>query len=469
MRKKLIIAIVVIVCAVSAAVGILIATLRVKSNVSISLSGYSEENPPEIVIGEFPYGEYRVSVTRNSKIAEETALTEEMISDAEKLKFYREGEQTVTVSYAGATCEFKVIVRRKDLSGLSFEDRTVTYSGETVVMEVAGKLPSDVSVRYPGGNKFVNAGEYDVTAVVYGDLYVTQTFTARLTIEKAEIDMSGVSFESREYPYDGTERRLSVSGDLPQGVKVSYTIGEAAGNSAKDAGVYEVKAHFACEDSNYLPIDDMTATLAIRQAEYDLSGITLQDKTERFNGRRYFLALNDEGLLPNGVTVTYTIRKIKKGNGESEEGEILSGNGAISAGVYEVEATFSRADVKNYAEIPSMKATLTIEQAEYDLSGVFLYSDSVLYDGEEHTLSLKGETPQTEADLPAGVSVTYTVKKVKNADGSDAEEEEREGNGATEAGTYEITAHFSHSNENYRAIESVSATLVIGATEEQNA
>lgn len=470
MRKKLIIAVLAIVCAIGATIGILTFVLQKKGDITIAVAGYSAENPPEVSMGEFPYGDYAVTVTRGEGKTEQIPLTEEMISESDRLKLYREGEQTLTVSYEGATCRITVIVRRKSLDYLTLTSRTVTYTGQPFVVEVEGNVPADASVRYPNGNSFVNAGEYDVTAVVYGDVYGTKTLTAHLSIRKAEYDMSGVTFSDGSFVYDGREKSIDVKGELPEGVKVSYTIGAKAGNSAVDAGTYRVTARFSFSNGNYLPIDDKSADLTIEKAVYDTTNLKLEDKTAVYEGLEHVLTLTDESAVPQGVAAQYTVRKIKTGGGESVNGAWSAGHGAVDAGTYEVKVEFVLSDAKNYATIDPMTARLTIGQAQYDLSGVYMDTVYAKYDGEVHSLSIHGETTAEEAALPADVTVRYTIRKIYDADGAPIEEEAIEGNGATAAGEYEVTAYFSHDNDNYEPVESLSARLIIELPQEaQNA
>src|SRR5690606_14884034 len=90
----------------------------------------------------------------------------------------------------------------------------------------------------------------------------------------------------------------------------------------------------------------------------------------------------------------------------------------------------------NY-EITFEAGTLTITPAEYE--GITFNSGSFVYDGTEHVLELTGA-------LPEGTSVTYEI------DGET-------GNGATDAGVYEITALIDGGN-NYEDAE-LTATLTI--------
>lgn len=112
------------------------------------------------------------------------------------------------------------------------------------------------------------AGTYTVTAAfaVYIDganktRYPQGTAAFTVEIARAVYDMSTVSFDDATYTYDGTERTLVISGELPEGVTVTYSA-----NTLTDAGEIEVTAAFAGDRANYDDIGPMTAMLTIEKA-----------------------------------------------------------------------------------------------------------------------------------------------------------------------------------------------------------
>ena len=82
-------------------------------------------------------------------------------------------------------------------------------------------------------------------------------------IEKATYDLSNITFESKEFTYDGNEKSLAVSG-LPQGVSVTYV-----GNEKTEVGTYLVTVKFTVDSSNYNEIADMSAILQIKEVPAD--------------------------------------------------------------------------------------------------------------------------------------------------------------------------------------------------------
>lgn len=144
---------------------------------------------------------------------------------------------------------------------------------------------------------------------------------------------SGITFESKTYVYDGTEKTVTISGSLPQGTQVSYE-----NNAQTNVGAYSAKATLTCEGYQ---TKTYTATLTINKAVF--GEIEFASANVKYDGKAHSLLI-DESTLPQGTTVTYS------NNGKTETGE------------YEVTATVSN---PNYVT-KTLKATLKI----YNLTDV---------------------------------------------------------------------------------------------------
>ena len=371
-------------------------------------------------IGEFDYADYTVTATYGSGKTEESVLTEDMIAPKDRLKFFVEGEYDIEVTYRGKVTVLPVVVRRNVFAGATFADLDVVYNGEFYTVEVQN-VPEGTTVTYPTTNRFRTAGEYQATAILRKDAYEMKEMTAKVTIRKADYDLSGVTFEDQSIEYDGTAHILEMTGVMPTGLYVDYTITreggrEEKGNSATNAGAYTVEARFSGDTVNFNEVTPQQAVLTIRQATIDVSDLSFEDKTVTYDRTKQSIVL--EGTLPRGVSVSYR------------------NNERVDAGTYEVAAVFSVDDTVNYAAIPDMTATLTIEKADYDMSAVHFNGTKVTYDGTEKKIEVQGQ-------LPTGISVSY------------------EGNEGTDAGTYEATAKFTSNNANYNNPASMTATLII--------
>ena len=119
------------------------------------------------------------------------------------------------------------------------------------------------------------------------------------------IEITGLSFESQEFTYDGNSHSLSVKGNLPEGVSVSYS-----NNNHINAGTYEVVASFNDETGKYIVPNSLTATLTIKQKVIDW--IVFEDKIVPYDEKEHSIEI--KGELPDGVEVSYT------GNNQKEIG-----------------------------------------------------------------------------------------------------------------------------------------------------
>ena len=233
--------------------------------------------------------------------------------------------------------------------------------------------------------------------------------TPGLDDTNVSVDLSGITFESITVDYNGKAKAIQVKGILPSGVTVKYE-----GNNCRDAGVHTVVAKFYY-NGTYIEGADLTATITIKKASYDLSGITFPKRTFTYTGETYTPSISGE--LPEGVTVEYIC-----------DSEIKN------AGTYIVTAHFTCDP--NYNAIPNMSTTYVVNKAEYDMSAITFASAMVEYSGEPYYLAIEG-------DLPAGVSVSY------------------ENNGQIDVGEYRVRAVFTSSDSNYADPDSMFATITI--------
>ena len=79
-------------------------------------------------------------------------------------------------------------------------------------------------------------------------------------------DITGITFASASYEFDGTSRNILVDGTVPDGVKVAYTVGGAAFGGATEIGTYNITATLKGEKYNTLT---KTATLTITENTTD--------------------------------------------------------------------------------------------------------------------------------------------------------------------------------------------------------
>lgn len=228
--------------------------------------------------------------------------------------------------------------------------------------------------------------------------------------------ITGITFTSATYDYDGAEKELLVSGTLPEGVSVSYT-----NNSATNAGQYNATAVLSGDGYNTLTLN---ATLTINKIYYDMSGAQWNYTTAfTYDGAEKSVSVIN---LPQGVTTkTYTNNKM------------------TDAGDYFASVTFNY-DTVNYHAPTIPNCSWTIDKAT--ITNVsFTGPTSVEYDTNPHSLTLTG------IGIPEGANVTYTYN------GNSV-------NSVTEVGTYKVIAIITC--KNYYDF-TISETLKITSTEKQ--
>ena len=216
--------------------------------------------------------------------------------------------------------------------------------------------------------------------------------------EEPAVDLSGISLPAYNGVYDGKAHSLAIKGTLPEGVTVAYV-----GNSAKDAGEYTVSAKFY-KDGGYLVGMDITSTITITRAVYDMSGVIFDGATLIAGGEAYNLYVS--GKLPSGVSVLR-----------------YDGNGKTEVGEHTVTAVF-QGDEKNYEPIENMTATLKVVDGPAAFGGICLPSMTRVFDGKTYKVETGGNPTNSYI-------VEYTS-----------------GNTARNAGEYEILARiFDGTNE----------------------
>ena len=305
--------------------------------------------------------EQNASYTFKDTDSDGAVLTED---DFEAEYSYNTESGTAILSFIGknnytGTVEltYKIEKASYDMGDVSLKNLTVTYNGSAQALEITGTLPEDVEVTYyyegTNGTDYTksttaptNAGTYTVTAEFSGDENYNSIsyMSATLTIEKANYDTKGLTFENLIVTYNGEGQALAVSG-LPAGVEVTYYYeGAFSTTYAKstvapiDAGSYTVTAEFSGDYDNYNAISSLTATLVIEKANAEVEAIT--------NVTAHVGDSLEDIELPEGWTWSSTAT-------------------FSSAGEYEVEATYCAGD--NYETVTQ---TITVSVSGYSAGDI---------------------------------------------------------------------------------------------------
>jgi len=118
------------------------------------------------------------------------------------------------------TLEALLVIKVNEQNGISFNDRTYTYSGEPVTVTITGSLPIGVSVSY-SNNRFTKAGNYVVVAIFKnGEAYGLTTLSCNVTIKPYDLSLNKPVFDTT-FEYDGNPHSLILRTSLPYGVKLN--------------------------------------------------------------------------------------------------------------------------------------------------------------------------------------------------------------------------------------------------------
>ena len=392
----------------------------------------ADENTVEIKAGEFSYDGIKVLLVYENGDTKEVDLNEKMISEADKLNFFKMGEHNITVMYTSKiTTTMKINVVRHEFDNIyKLEGYTCVYDGRPHSVEINYELPEGTTVEYPYGNTFTNAGEYKVEAVISKAGYVSKKLSTTLVIEKAGLDISGVKYLDQTVTYDGEVKTIEAE-DVPEGVTVEYEVWNEDKtvklNNAINVGRYTMVAKFGNSDENYDQTQTREAKLTITKATYDMSKVEMEDVVKTYDGNEFQARLKDTSVLPEDVEVTF---KYYDSNGQ----EVTS---TVNAGEYKIVASFDGKNA-NYEEIAPIEAKLTVNKKQVSLDGKIIFNSvTVNFDRQMHKVEISGT-------LPKDVSVTY------------------ENNEKTEAGEYRAIARFADANPNEEIdITELEAYLII--------
>ena len=391
--------------------------------VNISRIEMKDKATVEIEIGSFDYNDKYIIVHYADGTELEKPLTESMISDVEKIKFYKEGEQSVLVSYGSYSCTMVVVVKRHEFDDVyTITDQTILYDGLPHRITVNEELPEGATVVYPNNNVFTDVGVYKCIAKISKENYNDKIIEATIRIVKSDYDISTLSFNDKEITFDGTEKKIEIE-NLPDYLVATYNIFDAETGTpvyrAINAGRYRFVAHINSSNQNYNSIPDMEAFLTINKADYNMSDVKMDNITKTYDGKNCNFSIAENSILPIGVTVSYECQNV-------ETGEIVKSN--KDCGTYKIIARF-KGDENNYNPIPEIERQLVVERAVIEISDkVSFDSFNLPYDGDNHSLFVQG----IDEEINSGkVSVEY------------------ENNDQKYAGTYEIFATFKCPDSNY--------------------
>ena len=189
--------------------------------------------------------------------------------------------------------------------------------------------------------------------------------------------ITGVTFASTSFNYDGNEKKIEISGALPDGVSVSYT-----DNTGTDAGDYNATAILSGEGYYTLTLN---ATLTINKI--DMNSLEFKGASFTYDTNPHNITLT--GNVPSDAAIIYR---------GGEDGK----NSATSVGKYSITVTVSHKNYNTYTET----AVLSITSREENLS-VFFYGSKVYFQNNLDNNNLyiynQGELSFAGRDKPISV------------------------------------------------------------------
>ena len=219
-------------------------------------------------------------------------------------------------NYADFALSATLTITKATFTDITFDGDAFEYDGQPHSIYVKG-APEFATVTYTNNGK-TNVGTYNVTAKISSPNYNTLTKTAVLRIVGRTI--TGITFDDQTFTYDGNKHSIAVSGELPDGVSVSYT-----NNGKVDSGTYQVTAKLS--GVGYEPLE-LKANLIIEPVEIDKPGY-FSDVCIIYDGQNHTLEVEN---APYYSTVTY---------------RCLNANGTNTfknPGQYDIEATVKMDD-----------------------------------------------------------------------------------------------------------------------------
>ncbi|MBR2479808.1 MAG: hypothetical protein IKB56_00700, partial [Clostridia bacterium] len=351
--------------------------------------------------------------------------------------------------------------------------------------------------------RFFNAGAYDLTITCDNHNYNIVNNGATYTMKQIKIDwlyLKGYEVEyNKELHYVGVSTSADIgitelvhqvqlkSGDLGTVTYKYNTVGEDEEyvnefTGVKYAGTYYIKATIqeSGDKDNYDDNANLACVLKINPTA--LSGFSLSDRSETYNGAEHTLTLNtttQNGYIDGNyytqygeeLTLTYTLDGNPVAIPSATNVKVEDGNVVA----YKVSAMFAFSG-ENATELTAsytsliFNANLLINKA--NLSGITLEDDTITYDGEAHVLTptfpatVEGVYPQYHV---VGNKVNVILSATHNVGiGDEFNIVTTLGNGASEAknaGTYNFVVNLQEGEgtiaNNYEGFRGLSAKLVI--------
>ncbi|MDD4276239.1 MAG: hypothetical protein PHO33_04610 [Clostridia bacterium] len=183
--------------------------------------------------------------------------------------------------------------------------------------------------------------------------------------------------------YDGTEKSITINGDLPEGANILYS-----NNVSTNAGTHNATATISLANYNTLILN---AVLTINKI--DITDITFSDGTFTYDGNEKLITIS--GILPNGVEVNYTTNK------------------ATETGTYNATAVLSGMNYNSLTLNAVLKINPNLSQmATNIINSVLVLPDPWSFLPEAFALENKVYTGSTSLDFNTNFVNAYSIPQL---------------------------------------------------------
>ncbi len=357
-----------------------------------------------------------------------------------------EGSSVTVVYYAG--CAFFVVPDADLPAFIEAEitgDAAATGAGAVKWDETNRKaLPYQFTVTFrlngANGNYEISGADERIVNVTVEQRKVTLSPARQDTVYNGEQQIPSADLTNWRYAFEGVEggeldaflADFEESGTFVARAESFASIGTV---EAVNAGIYAINGVYTPDSGNYnyavtvnksqQNSEGSTDAFVIAKAQYgNLDNVTFDGKTVVYDGSAYTIVVSalPTDVKGNGVEPRYSV---------TQDGTAAAGVVFIDAGMYAYVAIW---DDPNY-EAVTREATLTIQKATFDLSGVTFEDQTFTYDGRYHSLSVSSEQP-----LPDWITVSYSSNNSKK-----------------DVGALTVSAELSHENPNYHSFDASDA------------
>lgn len=271
-------------------------------------------------------------------------------------------------------------------------------------------------VRYAGGEDIAEADycNFELTGYIADIVVYVEVIAKKINVTATDASAT----------YDGekvsVDKLLAMFGLV--GIDANVTVDGEAYDFAdiKNVGSYNVVV--ASANGNYEFVGDTDATFTVNAA--DMTSVTVTGYSGEYDKAAHGAVVNASATTVDGSEVTFTYAT-------SEDGVYGDAPEYTDAGTYTV---YYKAVAANHNEATG-SFTVTIEKADYDISGVKFEDTTLVYNGSVQSISATG--------LPEGLTATYSE-------------------GIKDVGSVVITATLANNDDNYNdPVSTMQATLTI--------